>query len=91
MSNNDKMMAGEERINIIESVSLVTACFVFLSNSDILTEISVSETTPAHNLLNINLKMMRWPAQSQLDVNMINYLVDEIKYKIPDILRKHKK
>ena len=30
-------------------------------------------------------------AQSQLDVvNMINYVVDEIKYKIPDILCKHK-
>ena len=28
--------------------------------------------------------------QSQLDGNMINYVVDEIKYKIPDILCKHK-
>ena len=28
--------------------------------------------------------------QSQLDGNMINYVVDEIKYKIPDILGKHK-
>ena len=65
---------------------------MILSNSDILTEISVSETTPAHNLLNINLKMMPClTAQSQLAVvNMINYVVDEIKYKIPDILCKHK-
>ena len=66
---------------------------MFLSNSDILTEISVSETTPAHNLLNINLKMMPCPAlpvQPQLDVNMINDVVDEIKYKITDILGKHK-
>ena len=65
---------------------------VHLSSSDILTEISVSETSPAHNLLNINLKMMPClTAQSQLAVvNMINYVVDEIKYKIPDILCKHK-
>ena len=71
------------------------ACFIFLSNSDILTEISVSETSPATQFAEYQFKddalpCPALPVQPQLDVNMINDVVDEIKYKITDILGKHK-